>query len=700
MFDSIVLDVVVSLVFIYLLYSLLATILGEIFSSTVNLRARILWLSINRMLQDDNSGKVSWWKKMDAPSYSKDPFWFFVVKVLLWMLYLVYGLFYFVLIKAPYWLIMFDKRHDNSLAEKFFETPGIKYLSKNKYFGKPGYISADMFSTTVINLLRKKRSAPTIMQEIRIGLESQQFTPKCETKKHLSLLIENAAGNVDEFKRSLEDWYNETQDRATGWYKKRMQLVLFIIGLGLAIGFNVDTIKISKTLMNNHDLAHKIADKATDSTTVEKLKNTMVQYHGADSLKQAKKDSVDKANLDAQYKSAKEINKILGLGKPQDSFTKEDWWLVLIGWIVTALAISLGAPFWFDLLNKLMALRGSGKNTDAEKEKKEESTFKPIAANLGADPNGFHLSGHAVKDPIWFALSQHASYLKNIPGVIAVNKDYKLQTLNGQKSKVPCIEVRYLKTCDISLIPAFVDIDFNNTKKRVPVEKRLSEYSTPHQNGASTVSIDAIAITNESNKGTNNWGTLTGIVQGAAKKKYALGCAHVMKGNNTDNELNGNRNILKKAVVSPIATLSFYVHTNVFDIGWAELGAKSNLDIPDLYIRSPRVIAPTDADALMPVVMSGAVSGVQTGILWNDNANCVFQYPQGQVEMFNLLKLTYIDSANKFNRLSQGGDSGAIVEDTNGRPVGIVIGADNEFTYAIKLSDVFNSFKSIGPINS
>ena len=35
-------------------------------------------------------------------------------------------------------------------------------------------------------------------------------------------------------------------------------------------------------------------------------------------------------------------------------------WLKVLGWLLTAWAISLGAPFWFDLLNRFIQLRSSG----------------------------------------------------------------------------------------------------------------------------------------------------------------------------------------------------------------------------------------------------------------------------------------------------------------------------------------------------
>jgi hypothetical protein len=53
-----------------------------------------------------------------------------------------------------------------------------------------------------------------------------------------------------------------------------------------------------------------------------------------------------------------------------------DW----LGFVITALAISLGAPFWFDLLNKFVRLRGSG--DDPEKKRKgAEGTNPPAAGN-------------------------------------------------------------------------------------------------------------------------------------------------------------------------------------------------------------------------------------------------------------------------------------------------------------------------------
>ena len=44
-----------------------------------------------------------------------------------------------------------------------------------------------------------------------------------------------------------------------------------------------------------------------------------------------------------------------------------EWLVKILGWLVTGLAISLGAPFWFDLLNRLVDLRGAGKRPEPVK---------------------------------------------------------------------------------------------------------------------------------------------------------------------------------------------------------------------------------------------------------------------------------------------------------------------------------------------
>ena len=54
-----------------------------------------------------------------------------------------------------------------------------------------------------------------------------------------------------------------------------------------------------------------------------------------------------------------------GIREPVPDWTLGTWLAHLMGWILTAAAVSLGAPFWFDLLGRVAKLRGTGKRPTA-----------------------------------------------------------------------------------------------------------------------------------------------------------------------------------------------------------------------------------------------------------------------------------------------------------------------------------------------
>ena len=145
-------------------------------------------------------------------------------------------------------------------------------------------------------------------------------------------------------------------DRATGWYKKQVQKITFIVAFLIALSFNVDTIGIAHNLSSNPELASKMADiadkyaKANKDSSVEIPKDTINYFQKAQ-----KQISTDIENT----------NSLLGLGW---NFEEKNWAgklpQHLVGIILTSFAISLGAPFWFDLLNKIMQLRGSKKTEE------------------------------------------------------------------------------------------------------------------------------------------------------------------------------------------------------------------------------------------------------------------------------------------------------------------------------------------------
>jgi hypothetical protein len=161
---------------------------------------------------------------------------------------------------------------------------------------------------------------------------------------------------------------------------------LFLIGLIVAVFFNVDTLKIVSKLQRDPKLREQLVMQADAFTKahpnleadLQNAKSKVDSMIFSDNLKKdsIKKDSIKK-NLDSAYLANKNlsntlykrastlvnndiagVNQLLALGW-EGGICKNAEPKSIIGWLLTALAISLGAPFWFDLLNKIMRLRGS-----------------------------------------------------------------------------------------------------------------------------------------------------------------------------------------------------------------------------------------------------------------------------------------------------------------------------------------------------
>lgn len=304
MSDSIALNVVISLVFIYSLYSLLVTTLNEIIASFFNLRAKTLEKGIRRMLTD-NGDKV------------------------------------------------------NTIVDAFYKQPTIKYLAENNT-KKPSYLTSASFSHALVYLCTDLAiGAPDAQAQLLTGIqEIKKVNP--ETGKFLERLYNDASGDLLKFQEISEKWFNETMDRATGWYKKQTQRITLFVAFVVALTFNVDTIGIVKNLSANPKLATDVVEMADKYAKATKANATVITQEADEQIRIS---FANAQKLVASNSDIQNANSILGLGW-KDIKDATSLLCSVLGCVITALAISLGAPFWFDLLNKLMQLRGSKKIED------------------------------------------------------------------------------------------------------------------------------------------------------------------------------------------------------------------------------------------------------------------------------------------------------------------------------------------------
>ncbi|MHA6890846.1 hypothetical protein [Ralstonia pseudosolanacearum] len=265
-------DVVIGLIFCYLLLGLIGSSVQEAIAGLINLRGKTLFQGLQRML--------------DGP------------------------------------------------ASPLFTQVAAHALVKSASDGRePSYVSAANFSLALIDSLQKGAPGNAIA-----GLQASiAALPGGKAKQALSALLTQANGNLSQFQRDVEHWFDDAMDRVSGIYKRRAHNFLLIFGIAIAFGGNIDTIAIAQTLWTSTAARVQVAAAAQQATAGAK---------GADSL--------------APGATAQLADLPIPIGwhdKPSESSVIL---AKIVGCLITALAISLGAPFWFDTLQKFLNLRTTG----------------------------------------------------------------------------------------------------------------------------------------------------------------------------------------------------------------------------------------------------------------------------------------------------------------------------------------------------
>jgi len=163
------------------------------------------------------------------------------------------------------------------------------------------------------------------------------------------VLLDEAGQDIEQLKTQLEIWFNNTMDRVSGWYKRKTQIIQLVLALAIVVIANVDSIRITRSLSGvNSPLRDSIKDAA----------HSFVQA----GLPQGPPAAQLSAATEAIGNLALPIGWVKGGFGPTTAF----------GWVITALAASLGAPFWFDLLNRFVNVRAAGKAPEEEPKSPKE----------------------------------------------------------------------------------------------------------------------------------------------------------------------------------------------------------------------------------------------------------------------------------------------------------------------------------------
>src|SRR5260370_550398 len=182
-------------------------------------------------------------------------------------------------------------------------------------------------------------------------------------------------------------------DRVSGWYKRNSQSNALILACLITLIVNADTVHAVNVLWTN-----PVARAEAVSIAEKKVKEPppTVEYENPnDATASALKKTATSPEAGLSDEQKKFLGELTGWQADSDKLkdkTGGDWWCALLGivgnhllgWILTALAVSLGAPFWFDTLNRFMNIRNAGRAPD---ERRDKSASAPPAAPAAQPTN-------------------------------------------------------------------------------------------------------------------------------------------------------------------------------------------------------------------------------------------------------------------------------------------------------------------------
>lgn len=377
---ELVLDVAIGLVLVFALFSLLTSTIVELISAMLRRRGRMLEFGIAQIFGEESPKRSLFSQMAGGKSYAA-----------------------FRTIRA------FPGSEIKSLTERFYELAPIKALMDGDRL--PSYVSKDAFVSAIMTLIHEdlEISNPDPDYGAAARLDEENPSPLAGL---INELFPTQAVTRAMLEKRLRVFYEDATDRINGWYGKETQFWLLGVGALVAVIFNVNSIYIASELATNANLREQYAVMAS-SAEITALAASVEADAAAgegtasdDDIVSEKREQFDditghiskltlpvgrcRGFVENDKNSAAErppsggnvpdpaLIDTSNLGTPCASFGwngaySSNLFVEVVGWAITAFAISLGAPFWFDLMSKLVAIRRAGKLREANKKEDEET---------------------------------------------------------------------------------------------------------------------------------------------------------------------------------------------------------------------------------------------------------------------------------------------------------------------------------------
>lgn len=354
MFNSETLEVGIGMAFLFLLMSLICTAVKEGLEGLMKWRAKDLEQAL-RTLLDDTPGQLT--------AY---------------------------VLSHPLISSLFQGKYDpgrlrSGMLQRILGNNDTLHMPLFARRNLPSYIPSDQFAKALLDIVARgpvqsgAEDAPQALSLEQLRERAAALTSPVLRRVVLTA-IDHAEGDLQQATNHLQHWFDSAMDRASGWYKRRTQTILFALGLGAAIVLNVDSLYIMGRLTLDKTLRDAVVSAAAHAQDPGGA--------GKDGLlvAQRARQELDNIGMPIGWIDAPQSPlhicplQVCAPGNPGDSSASRSAkpysvTRLILGWLISALAVMLGAPFWFDVLNKFMVLRSSVK----PREKAPDATSKDQA---------------------------------------------------------------------------------------------------------------------------------------------------------------------------------------------------------------------------------------------------------------------------------------------------------------------------------
>lgn len=166
----------------------------------------------------------------------------------------------------------------------------------------------------------------------------------------------NAHGELEGFRMQVERAFDDSMQRASGWYKRKAQLVLAVLAVIFAVGMNVDSVRVANHLYNDEVVRTAVVNQARTGDPAQ----------AAEAV-----SDIQQLQLPVGWAAEHRPSGFMG------------WVGAIAGWLITIGALLLGAPFWFDVLGRISRQRAVG---TAEKPGRPLSDKSAVDVDDDPDP--------------------------------------------------------------------------------------------------------------------------------------------------------------------------------------------------------------------------------------------------------------------------------------------------------------------------